>query len=551
MTNLTENPVYETGIYQLETTDPVLGGPPGFNLGEPVAGHANAQAQQLANRTAYLKQFKDDIENSAEPAKGAGLVGFKRSNIASAVNNINNFLSGQMVSVWEFADLITSKPNLADPETWDWTPAINGAYAFVESNYAQSGLRYGKAVYYPAMKYLVKAPVGPSRIGIASYGDGALSSVITADPAFVGDYIFKAQHINPVGNTGGCSIFNMGIDCNNVAAGGFNIEDGYDCLTIDNLRVSRVHDNHIGFRAGPRTDAGGQPVSQTIFIKQLFVYKNNLTTSTVAPVQLIKVQEAQMIGCKAWAGGYGGAGQAATPAYYLEDCRSIDMIGCSAAGAGDHGILVSAVTKQISGIRLRGMLYENCTGTLETSTTDFINNKILTLYHDVARRESPSSGGFTLDGLSGAILDISTATATLSANTEQCVVNAQRIANVTDGGTRNVVLSHPNAIDNFYGFSQLVRVVRPSTPRYTFGADGVTDSAYLEWSRSSGANNGLRLGVNTGSDVTLAAFKEAPASGNTAMLLLCNDGTNTTVRQVSVGAVDSGGTGFRVLRVPN
>lgn len=61
MTNLTESPVYETGIYQLETVSPVLGGPPGFNLGEPVTGHANAQAQQLANRTAYLNANKQPL----------------------------------------------------------------------------------------------------------------------------------------------------------------------------------------------------------------------------------------------------------------------------------------------------------------------------------------------------------------------------------------------------------------------------------------------------------------------------------------------------------
>lgn len=64
MTNLTESPVYETGIYQLETVSPVLGGPPGFNLGEPVTGHANVQAQQLANRTAYLNANKQPLSNN-------------------------------------------------------------------------------------------------------------------------------------------------------------------------------------------------------------------------------------------------------------------------------------------------------------------------------------------------------------------------------------------------------------------------------------------------------------------------------------------------------
>ena len=47
MANLTESSIWEAGIYQLETTDPVKGGEDGIS---------NLQGKQLANRTAYLKQ---------------------------------------------------------------------------------------------------------------------------------------------------------------------------------------------------------------------------------------------------------------------------------------------------------------------------------------------------------------------------------------------------------------------------------------------------------------------------------------------------------------
>ncbi|MEH7988258.1 hypothetical protein V3394_18305 [Pseudomonas aeruginosa] len=46
MANVPETPDYPAGIYQLETSDPVLGG---------AGGIANRQAEQLANRTAWLK----------------------------------------------------------------------------------------------------------------------------------------------------------------------------------------------------------------------------------------------------------------------------------------------------------------------------------------------------------------------------------------------------------------------------------------------------------------------------------------------------------------
>lgn len=47
MGNLVEQAQWEDGIYQLELTDPVVGGPDGIS---------NLQAKQLANRTGYLKE---------------------------------------------------------------------------------------------------------------------------------------------------------------------------------------------------------------------------------------------------------------------------------------------------------------------------------------------------------------------------------------------------------------------------------------------------------------------------------------------------------------
>ena len=46
MANLKETNIWETGIYQLETSDPVMGGPNGID---------NSQPRQLANRTLWLK----------------------------------------------------------------------------------------------------------------------------------------------------------------------------------------------------------------------------------------------------------------------------------------------------------------------------------------------------------------------------------------------------------------------------------------------------------------------------------------------------------------
>jgi hypothetical protein len=43
----------------------------------------------------------------------------------------------------------------------------------------------------------------------------------------------------------------------------------------------------------------------------------------------------------------------------------------------------------------------------------------------------------------------------------------------------------------------------------------------------------------------------APTSGQTGLLVGYHNGTAVTAQQVTVGAADSGGAGFKLLRVPN
>lgn len=83
----------------------------------------------LPDRLAALEQFDADLANATDPQKGAGLVGWRRSSLSSAISSVGSSLSAKPINVWEFAGLITSKPNPADPSTWDWTPAFNGAIA--------------------------------------------------------------------------------------------------------------------------------------------------------------------------------------------------------------------------------------------------------------------------------------------------------------------------------------------------------------------------------------------------------------------------------------
>lgn len=77
MANLVEQQTYDAGVYQLETTDAVIAGP---------GGTSNLQAQQLANRTAYLKAHVDALENgSATYIADSGAVNALVANFANPV----------------------------------------------------------------------------------------------------------------------------------------------------------------------------------------------------------------------------------------------------------------------------------------------------------------------------------------------------------------------------------------------------------------------------------------------------------------------------------
>lgn len=88
MANLNETQTWESGIYQIETVDRVVGG---------ADGTANLQAKQLANRTAYLKTETEKRLVAADLAgtganKGSDLVGHLPSGVGSAPTDVETQL---------------------------------------------------------------------------------------------------------------------------------------------------------------------------------------------------------------------------------------------------------------------------------------------------------------------------------------------------------------------------------------------------------------------------------------------------------------------------
>lgn len=83
MANVPETPDYPAGIYQLETSDPVLGG---------AGGIANRQAEQLANRTAWLKAKIDAfIDGTVAVLKATKLATARTLSVSGAASGSASF----------------------------------------------------------------------------------------------------------------------------------------------------------------------------------------------------------------------------------------------------------------------------------------------------------------------------------------------------------------------------------------------------------------------------------------------------------------------------
>ncbi|KVN24455.1 hypothetical protein WJ63_19030 [Burkholderia pyrrocinia] len=107
MTNLVEFDKWEDGIYQLETSDPVQGGPEGVD---------NLQAKQLANRTRYLKkQIEAGQSNLDAHAKAADPHSqyATKADLAQKLADLVDQSPEALNTLKELADAMGNDPNFA------------------------------------------------------------------------------------------------------------------------------------------------------------------------------------------------------------------------------------------------------------------------------------------------------------------------------------------------------------------------------------------------------------------------------------------------------
>ncbi|NMD79631.1 hypothetical protein HG597_10975 [Klebsiella sp. DNRA6] len=64
---------------------------------------------------------------SSEPGMGGSLVAFAPAELADQITTVNQALSAQAPTIWQYARYVTNKPTTF-PSTWDWGPAFQAAH---------------------------------------------------------------------------------------------------------------------------------------------------------------------------------------------------------------------------------------------------------------------------------------------------------------------------------------------------------------------------------------------------------------------------------------
>ncbi|MEF4002645.1 phage tailspike protein [Escherichia coli] len=103
---------------------------------------------------------------------GASIVGWERDLLKKSISNVHQMLDAQYVNVWEFANLITTKPDVDDPNTWDWTPAVQAAFDYVGLSGLDPSQDQG-CVYFPnvkGMSYKITQAEVPYGLNIVGMG---------------------------------------------------------------------------------------------------------------------------------------------------------------------------------------------------------------------------------------------------------------------------------------------------------------------------------------------------------------------------------------------
>lgn len=341
----------------------------------------------------------------------------------------------------------------------------------------------------------------------------------------------------------GVGLSDMQVFANNVNANFVEVRKAYDSTTFENIDVYNVKSDKSAFRFIPNPANTADPYSQGI-IMQNVIAQHSGVNGTANLYYFNTCNEIQLIGVK----GFGGPSPAgsdpdvaasATPFNFV-DCSAVTMIGCSAAFSHLSGIKISTSARESNGIFIYGMTYETIQGQIDADGTS--SYSVTGINQQATRNLGIVRTGANLEYVTYSKIDVADKPTTLQSHATYNQITSRDFTVMTDSGTYNT----------FLDFTAQLSVAKTNTPTLNWKVPGRTDWWNLAWSATTGVDYKFVLGKFNGiATNTVAEFDDAPASGNVGLFLRRNVGGAYSLQQVSMGAAESGGAGYRLLRVPN
>ena len=362
----------------------------------------------------------------------------------------------------------------------------------------------GGTVLVPYGVYRITDGLVVNRPGVHITSPGGYTAYIVADAALAGGTLLTYANEGYV--VRGVQISNLAIEMGGVEANVIEILGAFDNNHLSDLWINGVHADSTGVRFAPAVDAVTD-ISQTIVCDNVVVMRDGDATGVTAPLwEFDCVHEAHVRSCKAI-----GAGQSDGGVGFLVRGHSqlVKFDTCSASSTGvGWDIRSDSEVDYSDRIVIDSPLFESMeTGVLIVGESD-------SKAYRVALR-TPRYTGTGLDYVVDAthaslgLFETSNLPVILRTGSTQCRVFSDDSTQVDWSGADvgNIVIGYPNAASYDYNLGPYLQIGTSQTPA----------TATV-----------LQVGVNR--------------SGSTGW---------PSMEQVLLGPTDSGGTGYRVLRIPN
>lgn len=455
----------------------------------------------------------------------------------------------------------------------DDTTAINAAADYAAAlNPNTSGLlagRIGAPLVFPAGKTRITAPIHIKQAGVRLMGQGEYATLIECAPGFVGEAAILFEHTQVEAVFTSSSVEELSLNTAGEACHGILYNHLYDHTDCINVKVSGVAVDKQAYYVRPRVGKT-DPISQSLYMRGCTFYK--IAAGTTPTVILSTLQEFNLVQVKIW-NSHSSTVKGSSYPLELRGCRSGLLSQCSFLCTTAHGANITDNGRQVTSITFDTPLFENVTGgPIRAVSSNAALYPIANLQVRNPRYELPSGGEYYLDGCVRGYIEAGARNINMRPASVQNQVVLDTLAQLVAVNSANTYEAISRVAGGDHIFGVRLRIETSNSPRVSLKHTSSDDEYRPTWVYDGVTDNGFQLTKWAGGvayplytqsgdmrehhfydDLSreLLRLRSGTADGESSMFLLHNNGTTNTVKRVMVGAADSGGVGYRMLRVAN